>query len=74
MATLVDLTDQEIAELKELTHQADATAAIRFAMSEFIRYAQRMRLKGLSGQVEMQDNWQELENAELGITPHEPES
>jgi hypothetical protein len=34
MATIVDLTDQEIAELKQLTNQEDVAMAIRIAMME----------------------------------------
>lgn len=35
-------------------------------MRDYIRYARRMRLKQLSGQVEMIDNWIELEQSEVG--------
>lgn len=64
MTTVIDLTEQEIAELKELTNQADPAAAVRAAAAEYVRYVRRMRLKELSGRVEMQDNWAELEEAE----------
>ena len=57
MSTIVDLTEQELAELKALTKQADVTAAVRSAMTEYLRHARRMELKALSGQVEMNDNW-----------------
>jgi hypothetical protein len=40
--------------------------AIRVAMRDYIRYARRMRLKQLSGQVEMTDNWCQLEESEVG--------
>ncbi len=62
--TVVDLTEQEIAELKEHTRQTDVTAAIRTATTEYLRYVRRMQLKELSGKVQMQDNWGELEQAE----------
>jgi len=35
-------------------------------MRDYIRYARRMRLKQLSGQVEMTDNWRQLEVSEVG--------
>jgi hypothetical protein len=35
-------------------------------MLEFLRFAKRMQLKELSGKVEMDDNWKELEAVELG--------
>ena len=65
MSTVVDLSEQDLAELKALTKQTDAAAAVRAAMSDFLRYVRRMRLKELSGQMKMQDNWAELEDAEM---------
>lgn len=65
MVTSIDLSEQELAELRELTKQEDSSEAIRSAMQEYIRYARRMRLKQLSGRVAMTDNWPQLEQAEL---------
>jgi len=64
MSTVVELTEQELAELQHLTNETDASTAIRAALAEYLRYVRRMQLKGLSGRVEMQDNWQGLEKAE----------
>lgn len=58
MPIIIDLTERELAELKELTKETDASAAIRFAMREYVRYARRMQLKAMSGQVEM--NYEQL--------------
>ena len=65
MSTLIELTEQEVAELKSLTRETDSVAAVRCAMTEYIRFARRMRLKELSGAVQMADNWESLEQAEL---------
>jgi hypothetical protein len=65
MSTTVDLSEQELAELKAFTKEAEPTAAIRAAMSEYLRLARRQQLKTLSGKVSMDDNWQALEAAEL---------
>jgi hypothetical protein len=65
MATTVDLTHQEIEDLKTLTNETDPAEAVRAATREFIRYARRMRLKELSGRVEMQETWRELEQSEV---------
>jgi hypothetical protein len=65
MTTILDLSDKELLELKELTKEKDASAALRLALHEYVRYAKRMRLKELSDQVEMEDNWQELEKMEM---------
>jgi metal-responsive CopG/Arc/MetJ family transcriptional regulator len=66
MVTSIELSEQELAELRELTEQSDSTEAIRVAMRDYIRYARRMRLKQLSGHVEMIDNWRHLEQTEIG--------
>lgn len=66
MATSIELSEQELAELRELTEQSDATEAIPVAMRDYVRYARRMRLKQLSGQVEMIGNWRQLEQTEMG--------
>jgi hypothetical protein len=66
MVTSIELSEQELADLRDLTEQSDSTEAIRVAMRDYIRYARRMRLKQLAGQVEMIDNWLELEESEIG--------
>jgi hypothetical protein len=65
MTATIDLTPEEIEELKALTNQGDVTAAVRFAMAEYLQYARRQRLKAISGHVEMQENWPQLEGLEL---------
>jgi hypothetical protein len=65
MTTVIELTDQEIADLRAFTKQAEDAAAIRSAMMEYLRFARRMQLKALSGQVEMADNWRSLEAQEM---------
>jgi hypothetical protein len=64
MPTVVDLTEQELAELRAATKEADPATAIRTAMIEYLRYVRRMQLKALSGRVQMQENWPVLERAE----------
>jgi metal-responsive CopG/Arc/MetJ family transcriptional regulator len=66
VVTSIELSEQELAELRDLTEQSDSMEAIRVAMRDYIRYARRMRLKQLSGQVEMIDNWRQLEESEVG--------
>ena len=66
MVTSIELSEQELAELRDLTEQSDSMEAIRVAMRDYIRYARRMRLKQLSGQVEMTDNWRQLAESEVG--------
>jgi hypothetical protein len=65
MPTVVNLSDQELSDLKAYTKETDEAAAIRSAMKEYLRFARRMELKALSGQVTMEENWQALEASEL---------
>jgi hypothetical protein len=64
MTATINLNDEELKDLRDLTRIDDATGAIRSALDEYRRYARRMRLKELSGQVAMDDNWHALEAAE----------
>ncbi len=57
MTTVIDLTAEEIAELREATNQPDAASAVRTATAEYLRHVRRTRLTELSGKVEMDDNW-----------------
>jgi len=71
MTATIQLTDDDLKDLRELTHKDDAEGAVRSALDEYRRYARRMRLKELSGQVAMDDNWRALESAETdGPRPH----
>ncbi len=65
MPTVIELTEQELAELQAFTKETDPAAAIRLAMNEYLRFARRLQLKSLSGQVHVEENWQTLEAAEL---------
>jgi hypothetical protein len=67
MTTVVDFTEEEMAELKAATQQTDASAAVRIATTEYLRLVRRLQLKDLSGRVSMDDNWQVLEAAEIPI-------
>lgn len=61
----IELTAQELDDLRAFTQQENVNAAARTAMSEYLRYARRQQLKQLSGNVQMDDNWRELEALEL---------
>lgn len=68
MTAQVHLTDEELNDLRELTQVADAEGAVRSALTEYRRYARRMKLKEISGQVTMQDNWRVVEDAETNAS------
>jgi len=68
MTAQVHLSDEELNDLRELTQVADAEGAVRSALTEYRRYARRMKLKEISGQVMMQDNWRVMEDAETNAS------
>ena len=71
MTATINLNDEELKDLRDLTRIDDAAGAIRSALDEYRRYARRMLLKELSGQVAMDDNWRALEAAETDAPrPH----
>jgi hypothetical protein len=65
MVTSIELSDQELSELRDLTEQSDSEEAIRVAIRDYIRYARRARLKQLSGQVETNVDLHQLERSEI---------
>jgi len=71
MTATVHLTDEELQDLRELTHVDSAEGAVRTALDEYRRFARRMLLKEMSGKVAMQDNWRVMEDAETDASgPH----
>jgi hypothetical protein len=57
---------QELAALKQITKLDDEAEAVLKAAREFLRISRLRELKAVSGKVEMEANWQELEELELG--------
>ncbi|MGA3172133.1 MAG: hypothetical protein ABSE62_14090 [Chthoniobacteraceae bacterium] len=61
MTATVQLTDEEIKDLCDLTRVDNAEGAVRSALDEYRRYARRMRLKEISGQLAMGENGRNIE-------------
>ena len=71
MIPTINLNDDEVKDLRDLTQVGDVAGAVRRALDEYRGYARRMRLKEVSGQVAMDDNWRSLEAAETDAPgPH----
>ena len=68
MSIHVELTVQEIATLKQITKLDNDADAVSKAAREFIRLSRLRELKAVSGKVEFEANWQELEELELRET------
>jgi Arc/MetJ family transcription regulator len=61
----VELTAQEIAALRQATTLDNDAEAVAKAAREFLRLRGLRELKAVSGKVEFEANWQELEQLEL---------
>jgi hypothetical protein len=66
MSITIDLTAQEVAALKQFTKLQDDAEAVAKAAREFLRLSRLRELKTVSGKVEFEENWRELEQLELG--------
>jgi hypothetical protein len=62
---MIEMTAQEIAALKELTNLENDSEAVAKAAREFLRLSRLRELKAVSGKVEFEANWQELEELEM---------
>jgi hypothetical protein len=65
MSITIEISAQEIAAIRQLTHLDDDSQAVTQAAREFLRLTRLRELKSASGKVEFQSNWQELEKLEL---------
>jgi hypothetical protein len=62
----IELTAQEIAALKQITKLENDAEAVSKAAREFLRLSRLRELKAVSGKVEFEANWEQLEELELG--------
>lgn len=65
MSIIIELPPEEIAELKRATKQQDAAEAIIIAVREYLRLQKLRELMSVSGKVEFELDWQELDEREL---------
>jgi len=65
MSITVELTSQEIDQLRQITKLESDSDAVGKAVREFLRLRRLRELKSVSGRVEFEENWQESETLEL---------
>ena len=65
MSITIEMSAQEIAALKQLTRLDNDAEAIIWAAREFLRLSRLRELKAVSGKVQFESNWQELEELEF---------
>ncbi|MBM4090440.1 MAG: hypothetical protein FJ276_13620 [Planctomycetes bacterium] len=68
MGITVTLSNEELAQIKQLTQIDSDSEAVGHAAREFLRLRQLRQLKSISGRVEYEDNWRDLESLEIGET------
>ena len=65
MSVTINLSPDEIAQIKRLTELSSETEAVAKAAREFLRMAQLRQLKAASGKLDYSDAGDELEAMEL---------
>ena len=65
MSISVELSGEELVDLQNVTRQSDQGEAVLQAVREYLRMSRLRELIAVSGQFEFDDNWRELEAAEL---------
>jgi hypothetical protein len=66
MTIPVELNSDELRQLKELTKLDNDAAAVGQAARDYLRLRRLRELKGVSGKVDFDETWQELESLESG--------
>jgi hypothetical protein len=69
MAVPIELSEADLALIKQATNQNDAAAAVAQAAMEFLRITQLKQLKAVSGKVDFGLDWQGMESLEMGELP-----
>jgi Arc/MetJ family transcription regulator len=68
MRTTINLDENLLDEVVEISGERDRGKAVNAAMREFVRRDKIRRLIALAGRVEIVDNWEEMEKIELDKT------
>jgi hypothetical protein len=69
VSVTIELTSQEILQLKQLTRQTGDSEAVNQAVREFLRMAHLRQLKSASGKVDFVDPSVQLESLEIDECP-----
>ncbi len=65
MRTTVNVELDLLEDVKRLTGEARLGRAVNAALVEFVRQQSIAQLRRLAGNIEIEDNWQEMEEIEL---------
>lgn len=68
MNLVLSLSVEEIQQLRDALGATDDAEAVSKAAREYLRLVRFRQLKSVSGKVEFDDNWEELESLEIAAT------
>jgi hypothetical protein len=60
MRTTITIDDETFKELMQITGEKSITSAIRTALQDYLASLRKQKLLALRGQVQIDDNWQQL--------------
>ena len=66
MTITLELSAEEIDAFKQVTKLEGDAEAVAHAAREFLRLRRLLELKSVSGKVDLEQNWREIEELELG--------
>ncbi|MCP4042335.1 MAG: type II toxin-antitoxin system VapB family antitoxin [Gammaproteobacteria bacterium] len=66
MRTTLNIDDSMMAELLKRTHEKSKTRAVTIAIENFLKKKQIEDILSYQGNLEIEDNWRQLEDEELG--------
>jgi Arc/MetJ family transcription regulator len=65
MRTTLDIDDQLLREVADLSRQKTRSSAVEVALKEYVRLRRKEQLLSMSGRVWIEENWRSLREAEL---------
>ncbi len=65
MSLTVNLTSEEVAQIRQITHVHDDAAAVTTAAREYLRWSKLRELKAVSGSVDFENVSAQLDSLEL---------
>lgn len=65
MRTTLDIDDQLLREVADLSQQKGRSSAVEAALREYVRLRRKEQLLGMSGRTRIEENWRDLREAEL---------
>ena len=65
MSLTVNLTSEEVAQIRQITHVHNEATAVTIAAREYLRLSKLRELKAISGSVDFEDVSAQMESLEL---------